>query len=153
MSDSVVTATDTAAAATGSGTEVRSGGCLCGKIRFTVTGPVDDPHVCGCRDCAKRSGAPFQWWVGFPMDGLEWTGEDEPTWFDTYPGETARGFCGKCGTHLAARDYGDDTVIGFLATALDDYGTDPALVPTNLNRVAEAAPWLAQCDTRPATAG
>ncbi|MFD8978565.1 GFA family protein [Streptomyces sp. NPDC059564] len=154
MSDTVVVAAVvTAAAATGSGTEVRSGGCLCGKIRFTVTGPVDDPHVCNCEHCAKRSGAPFQWWVGFPMDGLKWTGEGEPTWYDTHPGKTARGFCGGCGTHLAARDYGDDTIIGFLATALDDYGTDPALAPTNLNRVAEAAPWLAQCDTRPATAG
>jgi len=150
VSDSVVTATDTAAAATG--TEVRSGGCLCGLIRFTVTGPVDDPHVCNCTHCAKRSGAPFQWWVGFRADGLEWTGEGEPAWFDTHPGKTARGFCGRCGTHLAARDYGDDTMIGFLATALDDYGTDPALVPTNLNRVAEAAPWLAQC-AQPAAAG
>ncbi|MFE4304733.1 GFA family protein [Streptomyces sp. NPDC056891] len=144
-----------AAAATGSEPEARSGSCLCGKIRFTVTGPVDDPHVCNCRDCAKRSGSPFQWWVGFPADGLEWTGEGgEPTWFDTYPGKTARGFCGTCGTHIAARDYGDDaTIIGILATALDHYDTDKALVPTNLNRVAEAAGWLTHCNPQPATAG
>ncbi|MGW6202301.1 GFA family protein [Streptomyces sp. NPDC055089] len=153
MSDTVAAAIATAAAATGSGTEVRSGGCLCGKIRFTVAGPVDDPHVCNCAHCAKRSGAPFQWWVGFRADGLKWIGEGEPTWFDTHPGKTARGFCGACGTHIAARDYGDGTMIGILATALDDYGTDPALVPTNLNRVAEAADWLAQCDPRHAAAG
>ncbi|MFF6772703.1 GFA family protein [Streptomyces sp. NPDC012637] len=138
-------------AANGSGPEDRSGGCLCGKVRFTVTGPVDDPHICACEHCAKRSGAPFQWWVGFPMAGLEWTGA-EPTWFDTYPGKTARGFCGACGSHIAARDYGDDTIIGILATALDDHATDLALVPTNLNRLAEAAPWLAQSD-RHAAAG
>lgn len=139
-------------AAAGSGVEVRSGGCLCGKIRFTVTGPVDDPHVCICAHCVKRSGAPFQWWVGFPMSGLEWTGEGgEPTWFDTYP-ETARGFCGGCGTHIAARDHGDATTIGILATALDHHRSDPALVPTNLHRVAEAADWLARPDTLPAAA-
>ncbi|MFD5920688.1 GFA family protein [Kitasatospora sp. NPDC058201] len=154
MSETVAAAIATAVAATGSGIEFRSGGCLCGRIRFTVTGPVDDPHVCNCRDCAKRSGAPFQWWVGFPTVGLEWTGEGgEPTWYDTYPGETSRGFCGTCGSHIAARDYGDDTMIGILATALDDYGTDPELAPTNLNRVAEAADWLAQCNPRPAAAG
>ncbi|WP_327740499.1 GFA family protein (plasmid) [Streptomyces nojiriensis] len=130
---------------TGSGTEVRSGGCLCGKVRFTVTGPVDDPHICACKDCSTRSGAPFQWWVGFPMSGLEWTGA-EPTWFDTHPGKTARGFCPDCGTHIAARDYGDSTIIGILAPALDHHDTDPALVPTNLNRLPEAAPWLAQVD-------
>lgn len=142
------------AVSTGSGPEVRSGGCLpqCGKVRFTVTGPVDDPHVCACEHCAKRSGAPFQWWLGFPMAGLKWTGA-EPTWFDTHPGKTARGFCGRCGTHIAARDHGDNKVIGILATALDHHATDPALVPTNLNRLAEAAPWLAQYDNRHAAAG
>ncbi|MFE9424264.1 GFA family protein [Kitasatospora sp. NPDC006697] len=152
MSETVaVTAT---AAATGPVLTVRSGSCLCKRIRFTVTGPVVDPHVCNCAHCAKRAGAPFQWWVGFPMSGLTWTGEGgEPTWYDTYEGKTARGFCGNCGSHIAARDYGDDTIIGILATALDHYGTDPALAPTNINRVAEAAPWLAQCDTQPAAAG
>lgn len=131
---------------------VRSGHCLCGAIAFTVTGPVDDPHVCNCDHCAKRGGAPFQWWVGFPMAGLRWTGQDEPTWYDTYPGKTARGFCGTCGSHVAARDYGDDTLIGILATALDGYGTDPDLVPTNLHRVDEAADWLAHHDSQPAVA-
>jgi hypothetical protein len=139
-------------ATTGSSSEVRSGSCLCGKIRFTVTGPVDDPHICNCSHCAQRSGAPFQWWVGFPMAGLEWIGV-EPAWFDTYPGKTARGFCGACGSHIAARDYGDDTIIGILATALDHHDTDPALVPTNLDRLPEAAPWLAPNDNRHAAAG
>ncbi|MGW3387450.1 GFA family protein [Streptomyces cinereoruber] len=136
------------------GPEIRAGGCLCGKVRFTVTGPVDDPHVCRCTHCAKRSGAPFQWWAGFPAAGLQWTGEGgEPTWYDTHPSKTARGFCGECGSHVAARDYGDDSVIGILATAIDHYDTDAALAPTNLNRVAEAAPWLAQYAPRPAGGG
>ncbi|MFC8953698.1 GFA family protein [Streptomyces sp. NPDC057101] len=131
--------------------KVRAGGCLWGKVRFTVTGPVEDPHVCRCTHCARRSGAPFQWWVGFPLAGLQWTGEgDEPTWYDTYPGKTARGLCSGCGSHLAARDYGDDSVVGILVTALDHYDTDAALTPTNLHRVAEAAPWLAQCASGPA---
>ncbi|MFF8837518.1 aldehyde-activating protein [Streptomyces sp. NPDC015130] len=79
------------------------------------------------------------------MAGLTWIGEGgEPTWYDTYPGRTARGFCGRCGSHVAARDHGDDTIIGILVTALDDHTADPALVPTNLNRLAEAVPWLAQ---------
>ncbi|MFC9706044.1 hypothetical protein ACFTWD_35740 [Streptomyces sp. NPDC056943] len=52
-----------------------------------------------CTHCAKRSGAPFQWWLGFPTTGLRWIGEGgEPTWYDTYPGKTARGFCCECGT-------------------------------------------------------
>ncbi|KJY26795.1 hypothetical protein VR44_29155 [Streptomyces katrae] len=54
------------------------------------------------------------------MDGLKWTGTD-PNWFDTHPGKTARGFCGTCGSHLAARDHGNDMAIGILATALDHH--------------------------------
>ncbi|MFF3503483.1 GFA family protein [Streptomyces sp. NPDC003247] len=141
-------------AAADSGSGVRSGGCLCGKIRFTVTGSVDDPHVCNCAHCAERSGAPFPWRARFPMAGPKRTGEGgEPTWYDTCPGRTARGFCGGCGSHIAARGHGDDTVVGILATALDHYGTGPALAPASLDRAAEAAPWLARCGPRPAVTG
>jgi hypothetical protein len=36
----------------------------------------------------------------------------------------------------------DQTIIGINTTALDD-PADPDLVPVNLNRLADAAPWLA----------
>jgi hypothetical protein len=142
MSDSIAEAAD----------EVRTGGCLCGAIRFTVTGEPDDPHICACPHCQKRSGAPFQWWVDFDLRQLTWTGDIALTWFDTYPGETKRGFCPVCGSHIAAIDYGDDTLIGLNTTAFDDQD-DPRLVPVNLNRLRDAAPWLAQPDTQHATAG
>lgn len=88
------------------------------------------------------------------MTGLRWIGEGgEPTWYDTYPGKTARGFCCECGTHLAARDFRNDTIIGILATALDHYNTDSALAPTNLRQITEAAPWLAQFDARSSADG
>jgi hypothetical protein len=124
--------------------EVWTGGCLCKAVRFTVTGQPDDPHICACAHCQMRSGAPFQWWVGFPSQGLSFTGEGELTWFDTYPGKTSRGFCPVCGSPVAARDYDDETVIGIVSTALDAQ-EDPRLVPVNLNRLTEAASWL--CET------
>ena len=74
-------------------TEGRAGGCLCGMIRFVVIGEPDYPHVCSCTHCQKRAGGPLQSWVGFPLAGLRWIGEGgEPTWYDTFPGETKRGF-------------------------------------------------------------
>jgi len=122
---------------------VRSGSCLCGRVAFTVVGDPHDPHVCGCAHCATRSGALFQWWVAFPTEDLTWTaGEELLTWFDTYVGETARAFCARCGTHLAARDYTDPSLTGILVPALED-PTDPALVPSNLHRLPQAARWLA----------
>jgi hypothetical protein len=124
-----------------SATAVRAGSCLCRLVTFTAAGEPDDPHICGCAHCSKRSGSPFQWWVGFPTERVSWTGESELVWYDTHPGACARGFCGRCGTHLAARDHGDDSVTGFLVTAFDD-PADPVLAPTNLNRLAQAATWL-----------
>ncbi|MGW6208945.1 hypothetical protein ACWF9B_35555 [Streptomyces sp. NPDC055089] len=40
------------------------------------------------------------WWVGF--EGVTWTGESEPTWYETFEGEAKRGFCPTCGSRIAA---------------------------------------------------
>ncbi|WP_436841966.1 GFA family protein [Streptomyces bobili] len=36
----------------------RTGGCLCGRIRFTTRGPAIFPHTCVCRHCQKLGGTP-----------------------------------------------------------------------------------------------
>ncbi|WP_433221615.1 GFA family protein [Dactylosporangium sp. CS-047395] len=137
---------------TAADTNGRAGGCLCGKIRFVVTGEPDYPHVCSCIHCQKRAGGPLQSWVGFPLDGLRWTGDGEPTWYDTFPGETKRGFCPTCGSHLAALDYGD-TTIGINLSALDNQH-DPHLAPVNQSFRSTAVAWLPQVpDTQLSTAG
>jgi hypothetical protein len=133
--------------------QVRTGGCLCGKIRFVVAGDADYPHVCSCPHCQKRAGGPMQSWVGFPLEGLRWTGDGgEPTWYDTFPDETKRGFCPTCGSHVAALDYGD-TTIGINVSALD-HQDDPALVPVNQSFRGDAVSWLPQVtDTQHSTTG
>ncbi|MFI1018601.1 GFA family protein [Streptomyces sp. NPDC020965] len=95
------------------------GGCHCGRIRFTAAGVSDYPRTCSCPDCQKRGGCPMMSWVAFPLDGFTWTGEGEPTWYDTFPGETRRGFCPDCGSHIAAFDHGD-TWMGVNLPALDN---------------------------------
>ncbi|MFF4450149.1 GFA family protein [Streptomyces sp. NPDC001502] len=133
----------------------RSGGCHkdCGRIRFEAKGGPDYPHTCSCRDCKKRGGAPMMSWVAFPLDGFEWTGEGgEPTWYDTYPGKTKRGFCANCGTHIAAYDYGD-TWMGVNIPALDEPDGE-GLTPVNQSCRGEAVPWLGQvADTQHNTTG
>ena len=37
---------------------VLEGGCLCGAIRYKVTGPALDAGSCHCRSCRKASSAP-----------------------------------------------------------------------------------------------
>lgn len=123
------------------GSEERTGGCLCGRIRFTVKGKAVFPHTCACAHCQKLGGAPLMWWAGFPMDRVTWTGTGgEPTWFETFEGEAKRGFCPDCGSRLAAID-SDIPELGINVTALDDTsGTD--LVPVNQSFRDNAVHWL-----------
>ncbi|GAA0546624.1 GFA family protein [Paractinoplanes ferrugineus] len=121
-------------------TETWTGTCLCGAIRFTVSGEPDFPHLCSCSHCKTRGGSPMQWWIGFPLSSLTWTGEGELTWYDTFPSGTKRGFCPVCGSHIAALDYGD-TTIGINVPALDNHD-DPRLVPTSQSFSDDAVTWL-----------
>ncbi|MCM6774468.1 GFA family protein [Nocardia sp. CDC159] len=121
------------------------GGCLCGNIRFRAAGAPDFPHLCSCPHCQRLSGAPVMSWVDFPMDGFEWTGPGgEPTWFDTFPGETKRGFCPKCGSSVAAEDYGD-AIVGVTMMSLDNHD---GLEPERQSFRENAVPWLAPIQPR-----
>ncbi|MFI5744175.1 GFA family protein [Streptomyces anulatus] len=128
----------------------RTGGCLCGRIRFTTRGPAVFPHTCACRHCQKLGGAPVMWWVGF--ETVTWTGEGaEPTWYETFEGEAKRGFCPTCGSRLAAID-SDIPEIGINVTALDDTSGED-LVPIHASfheTPCTGCPrWHRQSPTRP----
>lgn len=94
----------------------RSGGCLCGNIRYEVVGPDDYPHVCSCPHCQRLSGGPMMSWVGFPLAGFTWTGPGgEPSWHYTWP-DSKRGFCGACGSQVCAQDDDADTICMTMAS-------------------------------------
>lgn len=77
-------------------------------------------------------------WVDFPLDGFEWTGPaGEPQWHATFP-TTKRGFCGVCGSTVAAIDNGDDKM-GVTMMSLDDHS---GLVPEHQSFKDNAVPWL-----------
>ena len=50
------------------------GGCLCGNIRFSVTGEAQKPHTCSCKICQRHSGALTQSWVEFSKQQVKWNG-------------------------------------------------------------------------------
>ncbi|MCL7493083.1 GFA family protein [Streptomyces sp. MCA2] len=122
------------------GTPVRSGGCLCRRIRFTIVGKADYPHTCSCPHCQKLSGGPMMSWASFPLSGLTWTEEGgEPAWHYTWP-DSRRGFCPSCGSQLCALDDGA-TSIAITLSALDDA---TGLVPVNQSFREDAVAWLPQ---------
>ena len=88
-----------------------TGGCLCGAIRYRVTGEGYDAVHCHCRRCRRSVGAPFVAWVSFHVQEFEYIA-GAPVEFESSPG-ALRIFCPVCGTSLGNRrpDKADEIVI------------------------------------------
>jgi hypothetical protein len=69
-----------------------SGGCLCGKVRFKVTGEPWRVGVCHCLDCRKHSGSLFSALAVFPAEAVSIEGETRD--------HLGRHFCPDCGSSL-----------------------------------------------------
>lgn len=78
------------------------GSCLCGDVRFTVTGQPFDPAACHCSQCRKMSG---HYWAAAVVaeDGIEIEGEVR--WFEASL-RARRGFCPRCGAFLFWQEHG-----------------------------------------------
>ena len=91
---------------------MRTGGCLCGAVRYSVRG--DPVHVrrCHCTDCRKESGSAFTVYAQWPVEAFELSGE-----ISSYDG---RGFCPRCGSRLLDTADPDDTLIEIRIGSLDE---------------------------------
>lgn len=91
------------------------GGCLCGAVRYRVSGAVTPPAACHCDMCRRHHGAPGTF-VGARRAAVEITGEAEILWLASSP-QLERGSCRRCGSKLFVRSpEGDelDITIGSL---------------------------------------
>jgi hypothetical protein len=98
--------------------KVYEGGCLCGAIRFSVTGPPLKPHTCSCHMCQKHSGSLTQVWVEFSQQQVKWNGSPA-TWRSSE--FSSRSFCAECGSTLGAID--DEPVIALAIGTFDSPDT------------------------------
>jgi len=76
-----------------------TGGCMCDKVRYQVTGKPFSVSYCHCLSCRRHSGAPVVTLVGLKQDQVEFT-EGERKIYESSPG-VGRGFCGDCGTPIS----------------------------------------------------
>jgi len=76
-----------------------TGGCICGAIRFSITGEPDQVVVCHCPDCRRAAGAQSVAWMFLSLENYEIT-HGVPAEHVSSPG-VVRKFCSKCGTTLS----------------------------------------------------
>ena len=114
-----------------------SGGCACGRIRFTADMESTDAYLCHCRMCQRSSGNVSLALVGVEQAAVRWSAE--PDWFRSSP-IAQRPFCSGCGTSLGFC-YDEGTTRMDLTVASFD---DPARFRPTSHFGAESInePWL-----------
>ena len=74
------------------------GSCLCGGIKFEITGPLMSPLNCHCSQCRKQHGAAFRSRVRVKAEDFRWLqGEHLIKFYESERGYL-RGFCQDCGS-------------------------------------------------------
>ena len=86
--------------------QVHRGQCLCGGVRYEVTGPLRNVIACHCSQCRRTSGH-FVAASQAPTAALKLLNSETLTWYESSP-EAKRGFCNRCGGNLFWRETGPD---------------------------------------------
>ena len=117
----------------------RTGGCLCGNIRYRLTAEPVVSRICWCRDCQHISSNGTVNAI-FPSESIEITG---------HPGEyvsagesgnhVRRRFCVNCGSHLFADSTGRAGLTVVRVGTLDD----PSSISPEANIWSSSAPTWA----------
>ena len=84
------------------GQEKHTGGCLCGKVRYEIIGPLRDVVNCHCSKCRKFSGNVGAY-TSVKRDQLILVDQETLKWYRSVQDETPdvhRGFCSECGSSL-----------------------------------------------------
>ncbi len=78
--------------------QVHLGGCLCGDVRYEVSGPSIWKSICYCESCTRSCGGIAVAWAGFKKSCFHVL-KGSIQYFESTPGIN-RGFCKRCGTTL-----------------------------------------------------
>ena len=114
-----------------------TGGCLCGSIRFRLTGEPVMSRICWCRDCQHISSNGTVNAI-FPSASIEIEGSPSEYISVADSGNhVRRRFCPKCGSHLFADNTGRPALTVVRLGTLDD--------PSSINPTANI--WAASAPT------
>lgn len=120
----------------------RTGGCLCGAVRYRLGAEPVASRICWCRDC-QRLAANGTVNAIFPTAAIEVTGTTAAYTSTADSGnQVHRRFCPKCGSQLFADSSGRPGLTVVRLGTLDD----PASVTPSANIWAGSAPDWACLD-------
>jgi hypothetical protein len=120
----------------------RSGTCLCGEIKYTLSAEPLAARICWCRDCQKLS-ANGTVNILVPTESFQYSGTPNRFVKTADSGnQITRSFCPKCGTHVFASSSARPQFTVVRAGTL----ADPSSIRPTMNIWVESAPEWACMD-------
>ena len=113
------------------------GGCLCGKLRYRIDGPIDSVGHCHCGMCRRSSGGIVVTWVTVPAERFTFT-SGTPAVYQSSE-DAKRSFCRDCGAQITFWSKQTPGEIDVTLATLDDVAEHPA---DRLVYVKDRLPWL-----------
>lgn len=124
-----------------------TGSCLCGAVRFELTGRPRPPVACHCSQCRRTSGH-YGVFTAVPLGDFRLTETAGLKWFRS--SEVAeRGFCGECGASLFWKPGGR----GYVAVAAGSLDKPTGLALSGHIFTADKGDYYALDDGLPAYPG
>jgi len=129
--------------------QAQMGGCLCGALRYELTGPFGPIWNCHCAFCRRIHGAAFTTVAMMARSAFRWIDESaEPKTFAT-PMGSVRHFCGTCATPICNFP-SEPALLSLVVSSLDE---DLERLPWAHVNLESKAPWFQVGDDLPQFSG
>jgi len=115
------------------------GGCLCGGVRYEISGELAEMCFCHCRMCQRVHGTPFGSYAAIHPEQRRFTRGEELIAEYQSSANGVRTFCRRCGSKLA---FQDRRAPGEIWIAAGTFDGDPGIRPTSHIFVDSKAPWF-----------
>ena len=104
------------------------GACLCGRVRYRVTGPFEVFHLCHCSQCRRSTGSSNAANIFTDPDRIEWLcGEDlVKRYTPDEPDVISKCFCSHCGSLVPYTSLKSGKLIIPAGGLSEPAGIDPA---------------------------
>lgn len=117
--------------------EVHTGGCQCGALRYQFQAPLQDIAHCHCSICRRSSGGIVTTWITVPLASFQWLAGEPRTYASS--ASCTRSFCPHCGAQLALFTTHSPTTLDVTIATLDH----PEQAPADRHIwVSSRLPWL-----------
>jgi hypothetical protein len=117
-------------------TKAMTGGCQCGRVRYTAKVENNDAYLCHCRMCQRATGGVSIAFKGFKAADVVW--EHQPDWYQSSP-IARRPFCAQCGTPLGFQ-YLDSDKLDLTVGSFDDPSSFAPIAHFGAESIHEA--WI-----------